>query len=471
MSKRMRYLLSGRLLFCALLLLPAFAAGILLAFWLPKALAPIAVAERLFSLGVAVFTVNSRYSCESKTGRLFLLILLPWLGAAICLFLRPVHAKRAKTDAPPPGPPFRDELMNALSALSFYGCGLSGCRADDARYFPTGREMSESLFTDLERAETEILLDYYILARGKFFDRVLSILERKAQRGVAVKLVYDDFGCAAALPPRFDRELRARGLDAAAFHPVRPFPLGRLNRRDHRKIAVIDRKIAYTGGVNLADEYIGERIRFGHWKDSAVRVTGEAAERFAALFYGECAAVSHRDGIPCVVFGDEAERARTGEEILLTLFRAAREKLYLCTPYLAPTERIFDALSCAARAGTDVRVMIPHLPDKKSVFRLTRSYARELEAAGVRVREYTPGFLHAKSAAADGKYVFLGSYNLDGRSLHMQAECGVLLKDETLCAQLERDFLSCWETGQPAGKASFGEKLFAFFFRLFSAWI
>ncbi len=455
------------MLLCALLLLLSFAGALCLAFWLPRALAPAAVLERLVSLAAALCTFFRGIPEQSKTERMLLLLLLPWPGALLCFLAGGDPAPRG---APSPAP--FGGVAGAVSSLASRGCAFPGCRAETAEYFPTGSEMAKRLLEDLAEAKSEIVLDYYLLARGNFLGAVLKILGQKAESGVDVRLFYDDFG-SATLPKRFARELAAKGIGAAAFHPVRAFPPGRLNRRDHRKIAVIDRRVAYTGGVNLADEYIGERIRFGNWKDSAVRLTGEPAVRLRALCLGgDVPPSAAEEGIPCVVFGDGAAgSARTGEQIFTRIVFSAERSLFLCTPYLAPREGLLSALKAAAAAGTDVRIMIPHIPDKRTVFLLTRSYARELEGAGVKVFEYAGGFLHAKSLAADGRYAAVGSYNLDARSFRFQAECAVFLEDERLTGELVRDFLSMWETGVPVPKASRGERLLGRFLRLFAGWI
>ena len=409
-----------RLLPSGLVLLLLLAAGLFLAVKLPVALAPIAAGERLLSFCAALF-VLARAPAESKTYRL-LLLLIPWLGAVLCFFL---------PSSPPPAPspcaPFGDGVMDACASLAAAG-GISPAPFSGAEYLPTGGEMFTRLVDDLKSAKEEILLCYYILARGRFFDTVLQILEEKAKNGVRIRLVYDDFGC-AGLPKNFAKTLKMRGIFASVSFPLRPFSPFRFNLRDHRKLAVIDRKIAYTGGVNLADEYIGEKIRFGHWKDTAVRLTGEGCAEFARLFGEKIAqnAIRIDNSLPCVPFSDGAGGAdgRTGEAILYTLFSSARRTLEICTPYLVPSERVLYALSTAARAGVKVRLMLPHIPDKKSVFLLSRHYARKLQKAGVEVKEYTAGFLHAKSVTADGKYALIGSYNLDRRSLFTQPEIAV----------------------------------------------
>lgn len=461
----LRRRLAGRLLPCALSLLLVIAAGVFLAVKLPAALAPIAAGERLLSFCAALFVLN-RAPAECKTYRL-LLLFLPWIGAILCFFLR------AKRDVlPAPRAPYGDETANAVASLASGPLSPSFC--ERATFFCTGKEMSEALFADLRAAREEILLDYYILARGVFFDTVLQILEKKARDGLTVELVYDDFGC-AKLPKNFARTLRARGIRATVFGRLRPFALFRLNLRDHRKLAVIDKKIAYTGGVNLADEYVGETVRFGHWKDAGVRVEGEAAAEFCALFGKNPARNAKRiakTAFPCVPFADEAgDGKHTGEEILNFLVCASRHTLEICTPYLVPGERLLASLRSAARAGVRVRLMIPHVPDKRTALLLSRAYARELGKSGVQTREYTAGFLHQKSLTADGRYAAVGSYNLDRRSLYSQAECGVFVADEALAGDIARDFDAMWEAGVPVKKETFPEKCARLLLLPFLPWI
>lgn len=463
----LRRRLFRRLLPCGLVLLLLFAAGIFLAVKLPVALAPLAAAERLFSLCVALH-VLARSPAECKPYRLFLL-LLPWLGAVICLFLRRETPRPVLSFAP-----FADGKMNAAASLAA-GEGLYAGYADGAEYFPSGRDMCLRLLADLGAAEREILLDYYILSRGRFFDTVLQILEKKAQSGVKAELVFDAFGC-AGLPKNFAKKMRARGIATTVFQPLRPFAPNRLNLRDHRKLALIDRRIAYTGGVNLADEYIGERIRFGHWKDSAARISGRVCGEFARLFgktpdSAASASQTQNERISCVPFADRAGGNGTGGEILLRFLSSAERSLELCTPYFVPDDRLLSAITGAARAGVKVRMMIPHIPDKKSVFLLTRHYARRLISAGAEVREYTAGFLHAKSLTADGKYALIGSYNLDRRSFFLQAECGVALADEAFCAAAVLDFNEMWTAGSPVPKETFSEKLLRTLLLPFAPWV
>ncbi len=426
---RFRYL-RGRLAFL-LALAGVVSATVWLAIYLPRLLAPVAILERAFSLAAAGAVFVSDDFEENKLSK-FCLLLLPWLGAAILLL------PRGRKSAALP---------------------LRKSRARSVRYFSTGREMYESLLRDLSRAKERIYLEYYIIASGVFWNDVYAAIKERAACGVDVRLIYDDFGCLFTRRRAFVREAEAQGVKTARFRPLR---VGKnAGKRDHRKIAVVDGAV-YTGGINLADEYIGETIRFGHWKDTAVRAEGDVSDDFAELFLRTYCAI-RRDTMPalprkhadmppshcnCVAVSDGANgEERTGAVLLPFLVSRAREKIYLFTPYLAPDAALVSALAFAAKRGADVRLMIPHIPDKKWVFFLTRSYADSLASAGVQVREYGAGFLHAKCALFD-RTAFVSSYNLDFRSLYLQAECGLVFGGGA-AEDVERDFLSTWEQGVP----------------------
>lgn len=458
--RKLRHLLFSGLPACLIAMLLVCAAGTVLVLRLPQAFAPIVVGERLFSLGVGIY-VFLRTEETLRARRLLLILLLPWVGAIFCLFLcRKCGAARF-------GAPFGEGLTRQVSVIAAerpLACGRYFCR-----YFPTGQEFAASLLSDLEGAKERILLDYYILARGNFFDHVLSILEQKAREGVRVKLVFDGFGCAPNLPRDFPKQLRARGIAAEVFRRPSPFRLLSLNRRDHKKLALID-KTAYFGGINLADEYTGEKIRFGHWKDTAVRLSpAHYSEEKDGAISGKNEAICNGDvEATCVPFADTAlpRQTRIGEEIFLRLIYAAEREIWFTTPYFAPTGRIRAALRSALRAGVRVRFMIPHIPDKKSVFALTRACTRELMREGAEAREYTAGFLHAKLFCADGRYSIVGSYNLDERSLRLSAENAVFLEGETFAKRLQQDFAALWETGTELKKPTFRECAAACFMRL-----
>ncbi len=456
--RRWKYFFRGRLFPCVLLFALMLAGTFALALLLPRLLAPVALAERVFSFVTALAVVAERDLPERKIAKLFLLF-FPWVGAALCLLFRSgrnVPSAAAKTG------PSGEGAFPRIEALSEATHGIGGHHVRDVTYFSVGREMYERLLTDLRCAQRRIYLEYYIIARGVFWGDVLELLKARAEAGVDVRVIYDDFGCALTLPEHYYRELAGFGIRAACFRRLRP---GRgFSHRDHRKLAVID-DVAYVGGINLADEYIGEKLRFGHWKDTAVRIAGTDA--FTELLLRTWYALNPSDGlpkgenfqprgeIPLIPLSDgEANGARIFPEVLLTLCAHAKRKLWLCTPYLSLPYDMVAALSAAARAGVDVRILIPHIPDKRSVFLLTRAYGRVLEEAGVSVREYTPGFLHAKSAVVDGELSLVSSCNLDFRSLYIQAECGAVIADMPLAQSLERDFLETWRQSAPLPKAS-----------------
>lgn len=452
--RKLRLFFCGRLFAFALLALLILLAGVFLSLWLPRALAPIAAAERIFSLAVALAVACDRSPAEYKISKTVLILFLPWMGAILCILF---FSRPRMTDLQG-GMSENPSSETSEGALAEALCGLKETRLASAEYFPVGREMYEKLLSDLKAAKASVFLEFYIVSEGIFWGDVLSVLEQKAAEGVEIRLIYDGFGCSATLRDGYEKELAARGVKARVFRPIR-FPSRKAGRRDHRKLIVIDNRIAYTGGVNLADEYIGEKIRFGHWKDTAMRVTGAAAGRFSELFartWGTLdpspVLLSPAEGgnTPCAVIADDASERelRAGRLLLLRLIAGAKKRLYLNTPYLAPDAALMQAIESAALSGADVRLMIPHIPDKRLPFLLTRSYAHELERCGVRVLEYTDGFLHAKSVLSDDT-VFVSSYNLDFRSLFLQAECGIAVKNKKLAETLARDFLGAWTGGSP----------------------
>ncbi len=442
--RKVRNFFTGRLFPTLLLLLLFAAAFAFFALRLPVALAPFAAAERLFSFGVGVWVANEDNLSENKTAKLLLLLLLPYTGAVLCLCMK----KRRTGDA-------------ALPIET---------TADSAEYFSEGADAFVRLLDDLKGAQTSIYLEFYIIAQGVLWQSVLAVLKEKAKAGVDVRVIYDDFGCALTMPRRYPKTLEKAGIRCRVFRPVRLSR--RASLRDHRKIAVIDGYVAYTGGINLADEYAGKQIRFGHWKDAAVRVTGSAAKAFEGLFlqtFGSAAAQGAEGGkIPCTVFADRADESpRTGIGTVVSLVRGAKQRLWLFTPYLSPDGELLYALKAAARDGADVRIAVPHLPDKKSVFLLTRHYARKLEEFGVRVREYEAGFLHAKNIVSDGDAA-VSSYNLDFRSMRLQAECGVVVHDKTFADAVAADFEAVWDLSVPTPPATRRERFLVSFLKLFA---
>ena len=329
-------------------------------------------------------------------------------------------------------------------------------------YYPSGEKMFPALLDDLRSAKKYIFLEYFIIAPGFMWDSILSILKERAEAGVDVRVIYDDVGSLPTLPPSYAKKLRAMGIRCERFYPFHPFLTSTQNNRDHRKIAVIDGKIAYTGGINLADEYIGKKLRFGKWKDSAVRLAGDGAwgltviflqmwsvlsrqeENFAS-YQPDCSAVQTASGWVQPYSDSPMNGENVGEQIYLRIAQQSQRYLYVTTPYLMADDNLMSALKESARAGIDVRIITPEIPDKKVVHFTSRSYYRSLLEAGVKVYEFSGGFMHAKNVVCDDVIATVGTTNFDFRSLYLHFECGVCLYRTDSIADIKRDYLETVE--------------------------
>ncbi|MBR2324833.1 MAG: cardiolipin synthase [Clostridia bacterium] len=329
----------------------------------------------------------------------------------------------------------------------------------DVLYLPSGEQMLASLLSDLRRARRYIFLEYFIIEDGVMWGQVHEILKEKAKSGVEVRVIYDDIGCFLRVPKIFQKTLESEGIKCRVFNPFRPLFTSLHNHRDHRKIAVIDGEFAYTGGANLADEYINAVSPLGHWKDAAVRLSGGAALSLCAVFLENwCLGSGTAEDVslylpPCVKgnvpgalvqpYADTPlDDAPIGETAYLCAISAAKETLYITTPYFIVDDSMMNALILAAKSGVDVRIVTPHIWDKRFVHMATRSYYRELIRGGIRVYEYTPGFIHSKTVVSDGVLSIVGTTNFDYRSLCHHFECGTVIYDREVAAALKEDFFS-----------------------------
>ena len=323
-------------------------------------------------------------------------------------------------------------------------------------YFSHGAQALEAMKKDLETAENFIFMEYFIIEDGISFNEILDILIRKAKAGVDVRLMYDDIGSLGYVNWRYAAKLNQAGIKCQVFNPALPILSLFMNHRDHRKITVIDGKVGYTGGYNLADEYFGLRFPYGQWKDTGIRIEGDAVQSLTATFLElwqlnrreqenveEFLKVSHRVDVSGYVqpFGDSPLTGeRLAENAYINLIHHAKRYVWLMTPYLIITDELRRALELAAKRGVDVRIITPGVPDKKAVYAVTRSYYGTLCKAGVRIFEYSPGFLHAKQCVCDGEVALIGTSNLDFRSLYLHFENDVLLYDCPAVAQMDADF-------------------------------
>ena len=325
-------------------------------------------------------------------------------------------------------------------------------------YYPVGELCFARMVEELKKAEHYIFVEYFIIEEGIMWDTILDILKEKVQEGLDVRVIYDDIGSMFKVPTNYAEMLEKEGIPCLCFNRFRPVLDVAQNNRTHRKIAVIDGRVAFTGGINLADEYINETHPFGHWKDTGLLFEGRAVQNMTALFLqtwalkGEEADTSRYlsqapSGKPCLCFGDspfDGDR-NLCEDLYLRLIYNAKKYVYIYTPYLIPDEEMKRALITAARSGVDVRILVPHIPDKKYVFAVTKAFAVQLTKQGIKVYRYTPGFVHAKSIVADGKYCVIGSSNIDFRSFYLHFENNMMFFDEVMSGAIERDFLDACE--------------------------
>lgn len=335
-------------------------------------------------------------------------------------------------------------------------------------YFPLGEDMHCRMLEDLQTAEKFIYMEYFIIEEGKFWNSILDILKQKAAEGVEIKVLYDDIGCMMTLPGNYCKTLRTYGIEAVPFSRLRGQADSEFNNRSHRKIMVIDGKIGYTGGVNIADEYINEVIKFGHWKDIGIRLEGEAVWELTKLFlvdYGinekEVLVTSHElypvqpditEKGYIIPFGDGPHpiyKRRVGKSVIQNMLSGATRYAWMTSPYLIIDNDLCTDLENAALRGVDVRIIVPHIPDKQIIFSMTQSFYPRLMDAGVKIYEYEPGFIHAKSYLVDDEYAMIGTINLDYRSLVHHFENGVWMYRckavQALKADIEDTFSKCIE--------------------------
>ena len=311
-------------------------------------------------------------------------------------------------------------------------------------YFPLGEDMHAAMLEDLAKAEKFIYMEYFIIEEGKFWNSILEILKVKAAQGVEVRVLYDDVGCMTTLPGDYHKTLRSFGIQATPFSRLKGAADSEFNNRSHRKILVIDGKVGYTGGINLADEYINAVVRFGHWKDTAVRLEGEAVWELTKLFlvdfginirkipsersdlYPNCTNGGEAGYI--IPFGDGPNpiyQRNVGKSVIQNMLYGATKSVYMTSPYLIIDNDLCQDIENTALRGVNVKIIVPHIPDKKIVFGMTRSFYKRLMDAGVEIYEYKPGFIHAKSYVADDEIAMIGTINLDYRSLVHHFENGV----------------------------------------------
>ena len=439
------------------LYIPAFlpAAAVFVSVWLITLITVICAVSRVDS---------PEYNCAVA----LFVTALPLAGAIIYAFAK--AGKRecgtlTLTDAKPQG---------GIEAAAYGYCGTCGAGYDRSIYFKNGEEFFNVMFREIEKAKKSVYLEFFIVCRGQVFTRLLSALRAAKKNGAEIKIIIDGIGSAFKISRREIKRLKDIGAEVKIFHKLSPLSFSRLNFRDHRKIAVTDGRVAFTGGFNIADEYANIDSPYGFWKDTGVALYGAAAQIFEGMFLsvwqgGYKMKVPEGGKYRCLPYYDSPpHRAGFCEDVYVAVISSARQRVHIFTPYFCTSDKTASALAFAAMRGVDVRIIIPHIPDKKYAFELSRESSVALAAKGVKFYEFTPGFMHAKSMICDGR-LFIGSYNFDYRSMRLNYECGVSFTGE-MCEQAEKDFRECLRLSSPMTypKRSIGRRIYRFILKLFA---
>lgn len=346
-------------------------------------------------------------------------------------------------------------IFNQSSYIGNYGkCPVY--RDTNVKFFAEAVDGYRSQIEDMKKAEHFILMEYFAIEDAEAFSEIKAVLAQKAKQGVEIRVIYDDVGSVGFINPKFARELQKLGIQCRIFNPMIPFFNLFMNHRDHRKITVIDGKVAYTGGYNLANEYFNFTHPFGYWKDTGVRLEGAAVRTFTKMILEMWNVISHTDEDYARFFPEYRQLSakafvqpyadypldgeRVGENVYMNIVKNAKRYVYFVTPYLIITDEMKRELSLAAKRGVDVRLITPGIPDKKMIYRITRSYYGSLAKSGVRIFEYTPGFCHAKECISDDEVATVGTINMDYRSLYLHFEDGVFLYQSEVIQEMLEDY-------------------------------
>ena len=424
----------------------------------------------VLSLAVVAWLVNSNENPSATLAWTILALSFPLVGGIFYfLFGRAKVSSRLKKRSDSIVPVYKELLRqddtikledNDMKNQVFYlqSCTFPVYRNVSLKYLSSGEEKFEEMCSCLNEAKKYIFLEYFIISNGKMWDRILKILIKKAEEGLDVRLMYDDCGCLELLPLNYASELSEYGIKCRVFNPFVPSLTITMNNRDHRKILVIDGNIAFTGGINLSDEYINIKKRFGHWKDSAIVFRGEAVVTMLSLFLENWnlikqdsedikALLPAKADIPekfdgyIQPFGDSPfDNDIIGENIYLNLINKAKKEILIMTPYLIMDHVITSSLCLAAKNGVNVKILTPGIADKWYVHNMTRSSYAHLINSGVSISEYTPGFMHSKVICCDGEIASVGTINLDYRSLYLHFECGAVIYKSKVIYEIQEDF-------------------------------
>ncbi len=500
MNKLMRHILT---------VLPAVLLQILwlviVFYWLAPWAGVISVVLSVLALFFVLYIFTKQDETSYKILWLLIILTFPIPGALLYLIFgnkrttRPLKKKMEKAPPLPPdtcdSSPLHSEMANHNKRLSQTfrwveqktGYPLRVNRG--ATYYPLGDTMFPDMLEELRKAERFIFLEYFIVNNGKMWGQIEAILAEKAAQGVDVRMLYDDLGSISTFTKQDANELNKKGIRCVVFNPL-VIIKGTLNCRDHRKMLIVDGKVVFSGGINLADEYINEYEKYGHWKDIGFKLTGEAVRNYTRMFAefwnayaGDTLPAEYltppsdtpsgeTDGLVLSYYDSPIKNDAISNELYIDLLSQAKETAWFFTPYLLPGEALLNAFRRAARRGVDIRIIMPGIPDKKLVFRMSRSFYPLLLEAGVKIYEYTPGFVHAKACLVDGTVGTVGTVNLDFRSLFLHFENNSLFAGASILRDVQADFLATQEkcqerTLQNIGKG-FGKWLIDGILRIFA---
>lgn len=429
------------------------------------------------SLLVIFFVLNARQNSIFKMTWILLILIAPLFGVVFYIFTKIQPGTkyieyRLATNIDAQEPYLRQsmEVTAELRRESQREAGLAKYvhekgnypiyRNSQVKYFPLGEDKFEEMVVQLKQAREFIFMEYFIVDKGYMWTTILKILQEKVKEGVEVRFMYDGTCSLTLLPPNYPERLKKLGIQCKMFAPVKPFLSTHQNNRDHRKILVIDGHTAFTGGVNIADEYINRIERFGHWKDTAIMIKGEAVKSFTLMFLQmwdirESPATAYHkyirnefrpepslcSGGYILPYGDSPyDYENVGEYVYMDILYSATRYVHIMTPYLILDDEMITALTYAAKRGVEVIIIMPHIPDKLYAYLLARTYYPELIDAGVQIYEYVPGFVHAKVFSSDDEKAVVGTINLDFRSLYLHFECAAYIYRNPVVYEIESDF-------------------------------
>ena len=435
------------------------------------------ISFRLISLFVCLYIVSKNNNSAFKLSWIFIIMLLPVFGGLFYVFFNfqtttkkfSNRIEELKKKAGKLNYSSKSHYNNAVNEFKDHTNLISYLENHalfpvfpntQSIYLSPGEEKHKQLINELNKAERYIFMEYFIIQQGKMWDEILEVLKRKAADGVKVRIMYDDMGCFIMLPKNYPERLRELGIECVIFNPFKPILTSIQNNRDHRKIVCIDGTVAFTGGINITDYYINRYEKYGHWKDASIMIKGQGAWQFALMFLQmwELCTLADEDysmNLPSIQnenikgsggyvqpYADcPTDKEKVCENVYLSIINNAKKYVYINTPYLIIDNNMLSALCLAAKSGVDVRIVTPHIWDKWAIHITTRSYYKELISSGVKVYEYTPGFIHSKIFLSDDAVGTVGSANLDFRSLYLHFECGAVVYGTNAICQMKNDCL------------------------------